>query len=368
MKIKAAVATAPDAPFEFRELDLEAPRDGEVLVRIKGVGLCHTDLIARDQFIPIPLPVVLGHEGSGVVEAVGSGISDLQPGDHVVLSFASCGHCPRCDEDLPSYCQSFPLLNYTGRRMDGTTPITENGADVSGCFFGQSSFASMALASRRNVVKVDKSLPLELLGPLGCGVQTGVGSIMRSLACKPGTTLAVFGGGTVGLSAVMGGKIQNCATIIVVEPLEARRALAMELGATHTIDPFAVSDLSAAIREIAPAGLDYALETSGRVGVVEAALASLGSHGILGLVGVPPNPEDGVMVNLAVAITFGHQIKGIIEGDSDIEGFIPEMVALYQAGKLPFDKMIRTFPLSQINEAIQAQHDGDCVKVVLIPD
>lgn len=368
MKITAAIATEPHAPFEIRELELESPQANEVLVRIKGVGLCHTDLIARDQFIPLPLPAVLGHEGAGIVEAVGTEVSDISPGDHVVISFSSCGHCPRCDEALPSYCQSFPLLNYTGRRPDGSTPLKENGADVSGCFFGQSSFASFALAPRRNIVKVPKSAPLELLGPLGCGVQTGVGAVMRSMACKAGSTIVIFGGGTVGLSAVMGAKVQGCRSIILVEPVAARRELAIGLGATNTIDPISVKDIPVAIREIVPAGVDYAFDASGLPSVVEAGLASLGSHGMLGLVGVPPRPEDSLTINLASVITFGHQIKGIIEGDSDLETFIPQMIELHEAGQLPFDRLIQTFPLSQINEAVRAQNDGRVVKVVLIPD
>ena len=368
MKITAAVATAAHAPFDIRELDLGEPQANEVLVRIVGVGLCHTDLIARDQFVPLPLPAVLGHEGAGIVEAVGSEVEDLAPGDHVVISFASCGHCPRCDEHLPSYCQSFPLLNYSGRRPDGSTPLRENESEISGYFFGQSSFASHALAPRRNVVKVPEDAPLEILGPLGCGVQTGVGAIMRSLACEAGSSIVIFGGGTVGLSAVMGAKIQGCDPIIVIEPVPARRELAMELGATHVIDPNGSPDVPAAIREIVPAGVDYAFETSGLPKVVEGAMASLGSHGMLGLVGVPPKPEDSLTVNLAAAITFGHQIKGIIEGDSDLHTFIPEMVALFKAGKLPLDKLVTTYPLRKINEAVEAHHSGSAVKVVLIPD
>lgn len=368
MKITAAVATAPHAPFEIRDLEIESPRADEVLVRITGVGLCHTDLITRDQFIPLPLPAVLGHEGAGIVEAVGSDISDLVPGDHVVMSFSSCGQCPRCAEELPSYCQSFPVLNYTGRRPDGSTPITDCKTEISACFFGQSSFANFALAPRRNIVKVAKSAPLELLGPLGCGVQTGVGAIMRSLACEAGSSIAIFGGGTVGLSAVMGAKIQGCKSIIIVEPVEARRKLAVELGATHAIDPKSTDDVTAAIQTIEPTGLDYAFEASGLPTVVETALASLGSHGMLGLVGVPPNPEDSVPINLATIITFGHQIKGIIEGDSDLQTFIPEMIALHANGQLPFDKLITTYPLSQINEAVRALHDGEVIKVVMVPD
>lgn len=363
----AALARAAHAPFTLEPLTLEAPRAGEVLVRIAGVGLCHTDLIARDQFIPIPLPAVLGHEGAGIVEAVGEGVTKVAPGDRVVLGFASCGQCPRCAEDLPSYCQQFPVLNYAGCRGDGSSGLSQEGAPVSGHFFGQSSFAGLALANERNVVKVEADdVALDILGPLGCGFQTGAGGVLRSMDCPPGSTLAVFGGGPVGLAAVMAAAIRQCATIILVEPIAARRALALELGATHALDP-ADGDLAAQIRAILPAGVEFAFETSGREAVIEAALASLTSHGLLGLVGVPPRIESSLSVNIAALITYGHRIHGIIEGDSDLDSFIPELIEHYRAGRFPFDRLIARYPLSQINEAIAAQARGDCVKAVLIP-
>jgi aryl-alcohol dehydrogenase len=368
MDIKAAVARTPDGPFTLEAATLDAPRADEVLVRIVGVGLCHTDLIARDQFIPIPLPAVLGHEGSGVVEAVGASVTKVRPGDRVVLSFNSCGACPRCVDHLPSYCQHFPQLNYAGGRTDGSSGVSIDGRPASANFFGQSSFASHALAFERNVVRIeDPDAPLELLGPLGCGFQTGAGGIMRSLACSAGSSLAIFGGGPVGLAAVLGAVHQQCGTIILVEPIAARRALALELGATHVIDPMAAGDLTAAIRAIVPAGVDFAFETSGREAVVEAALAALGSFGLLGLVGVPPRPESALSVNLATLITYGRRIHGIIEGDSDLDGFIPELVALHRAGRFPLEKLVKTYPLERINEAIRDQARGACLKAVLIP-
>lgn len=366
MKITAALATKPHAPFSIETLELEAPREDEALIRIVGVGLCHTDLIARDQFIPIQLPAVLGHEGAGIVEAVGARVTKVRPGDRVVLSFASCGACRRCADDEPSYCQSFPALNYAGMRADGSTPLQRDGERVSGVFFGQSSFATYALARERNIVKVAADDPLDILGPLGCGIQTGAGGVMRSLAAKAGSSIAIFGGGSVGLAAVMGAKVQACATIICVEPHASRRALALELGATHVIDP-AGGNIGDAIRAILPQGVDYAFETSGLEPVIDTALSCLGAHGTLGLVGVPPKPESMTSFNIAALITYGHNIKGIIEGDSDPDVFIPELIALHHAGKFPFDKLIRTFPLAQINEAIEAQHKGAFVKAVLLP-
>lgn len=367
MDITAAVTRRPHADFTIEPVQMEAPRDHELVVRIAGVGLCHTDLVARDQFIPIPLPAVLGHEGAGVVEAVGAGVTKVKPGDTVVLGFHSCGSCARCRDDLPSYCRDFPVLNYLGARPDGSSGLSQDGKRISAHFFGQSSFASHALVNERNVVKVDATgLDLAILGPLGCGFQTGAGGVMRSLACHPGSSIAIFGGGPVGLAAVMGAVIQQCATIILVEPLAARRQMALELGATHVIDPLA-GNVTDAIRAILPDGIDYGFETSGREEVVAAALAALGSHGLLGLVGVPPRLDSSLSINLASLITYGHRIVGIIEGDSDPDRFIPELIALHRQGRFPFDRLIRTFPLGEINQAVTTQHQGGCIKAVLLP-
>jgi aryl-alcohol dehydrogenase len=367
IRARAAVARAPGAPFAIEEVEVEAPRPDEVLVRIAGVGLCHTDLIFRDQFVPYPLPAVLGHEGAGIVEQVGADIVGLKPGDKVVLAFSSCGHCARCGEGLPSYCRDFPPLNYAGMRLDdGSKAFSRANEPIASHFFGQSSFATRTVARARNVVRVDDAVPIERLGPLACGFQTGAGAIIRSMACPPGSSLVIFGGGPVGLAAVMGARIQGCDTIILVEPVTARRTLGRELGATHMIDPTA-GPAGDAIRNILPGGVDFALDTSGRVDAIEAGLAALAPRGLLGLVGVPPRAEDSLSLNLAAAITYGQRVMGIMEGDSDPQSFIPELIAHHRAGRFPFDRLIRTFPLDDINEAVAAQARGDCVKVVLIP-
>jgi aryl-alcohol dehydrogenase len=365
MEIRAAVARAPHTDFSIETATLEEPGPGEVLIAIAGVGVCHTDLVARDQFIPIPLPAVLGHEGSGTVLSVGAGVTKVAAGEPVVLSFTSCGHCRQCAANLPSYCREFPALNYSGARPDGTSGVRIDNRAVSANFFGQSSFATHALAHERNVVKVPDRAGLEILGPLGCGLQTGAGGVMRSLACPRGSSIAIFGGGPVGLAAVMGAVVQGCALIVLVEPIESRRRLALELGATHVIDPTR-GDVAAAVRSIASEGVEFAFETSGKESVVETALSTLSSHGLLGLVGVPPTPQSSLTINLTALITFGHRIHGIIEGDSDLDRFIPELIALHRAGSFPFDKLIKTFPFEHINEAIEAQLRGECVKAVLV--
>ena len=368
MQTTAAVARAPKGDFTIETVDIEPPRGGEVLVRIVGVGLCHTDIVFRDQFVPYPLPAVLGHEGAGVVEEVGEGVTGLAPGDRVVLGFSSCGHCTRCNEGLPSYCREFPALNYAGMRLeDGSKALSNGEGPISSHFFGQSSFATRAVVRARNVVKVeDPDAPLETLGPLGCGFQTGAGGVMRSMACLPGSSIAIVGGGPVGLAAIMGAKIQGCSTIVLIEPVEARRDLAFQLGATHVIDPDA-ADVTAALRAIRADGVDHAFDTSGRVDAIQAVLAALAPRGMLGLVGVPPTAKDVLPVNIAAMITFGQRLIGIMEGDSDPQTFIPELIAAHRDGRFPFDRLVRTFPLAEVNEAVAAQKRGDCVKVVLIP-
>lgn len=367
MDIIAAVAREAKGTFSIETVQIAPPQPHEVRVRIVGVGLCHTDLVARDQFIPIPLPAVLGHEGAGIVEVVGEEVTKVKVGDAVIIGFNSCGQCARCNEQRPSYCREFPQLNYSGAKPDGSTGLSIDDVPIAASFFGQSSFATHALANENNIIPVDsEGIALETLGPLACGFQTGAGAIMRSLACTPGSSLAIFGGGPVGQAAVMAAVVRGCSPIILIEPLAARREMALKLGATHVINP-SEGDVTGAIRSIVADGLDFALETSGREAVVEAALASLASRGMLGLVGVPPKPESSLAINLASVITFGHRVVGIMEGDTDLHGFIPELITLHRNGQFPFDRLIQTFPLDQINEAVSAQHDGLCIKAVLIP-
>jgi len=365
MKITAAVARTPGADFTLETVELDEPRADEIRVRIHAVGLCHTDLVARDGAMPFALPAVLGHEGAGVVEAVGSDVTKVATGDRVAITFRSCGACARCKSGDPAYCHSMPAMNYIGMRLDGSKSIHQDGADLASNFFGQSSLATHALTYERNVIKLPADMPFEVAGPMGCGIQTGAGGIMKALACEGGSSLLILGGGAVGLSAVMGAKIQGCGTVIVVEPHAVRRALALELGATHVIDPVAEPDLAAAVRAIVAIGVDYAFDTTGRPDTLTATMACLGPKGVFGIVGIPPagTPMPG---DLGTVLTFGQTVRGIIEGDSDPDVFLPELMTHWREGRLPLERLIKTFPLAQINEAVVAQHHGDCVKVVLL--
>ncbi|MBQ0923557.1 NAD(P)-dependent alcohol dehydrogenase [Saccharopolyspora endophytica] len=365
MDITAAVAAEVGGEFSLQPATLAEPGPGEIVVEIAGVGLCHTDLAAKDGHLPFPLPGVLGHEGSGVVVAVGAGVTKVAAGDKVVLSFNSCGRCRECLDDEPAYCHDFMSHNFGGARPDGTSTLHQQGVALGSEFFGQSSFATHAIAHERNVVKVADDAPVELLGPLGCGVQTGAGAVLNSMDCLPGRTLLVLGGGSVGLSAVLAGVVRELQRIIVIEPHADRRDLALSLGATHVIDPGA-GPLAEQVRAIVPDGADYAIDTTGIPDVLNQALQALGHRSKVGIIGVPSDPEAAMALPLIQAQVLGVRVMGIVEGDSDPDVFIPELLELHRTGRFPFDKLIKTMPFSQINEAVAAQHQGAAVKIVLV--
>lgn len=364
MQITAAVVGQPGAPFTLEAAELDEPRADEILIRIAAVGVCHTDVVGRDGGMPLAMPVVLGHEGAGTVETVGSAVTKVAPGDRVAITFRSCGACARCKSGNPAYCYTMPMLNYVGVRPDGSKAIRQGDVAVSSNFFGQSSFATYALAYETNVLKLPDDIPFEVAAPLGCGVQTGAGGVMLALACPKGSSLLITGGGAVGLSAVMGAVIQGCAPIIVVEPHAPRRALALQLGATHAIDPAQDQDLAAAVRAIAPYGVDYAFDTTGRPDTLTAVMGALAPKGVFGIVGITP-PGTRMPGEMGTVLAMGQTVRGIIEGDSEPDVFLPVLINHWRAGRLPLEKLIQAFPFDQINHAIDAQHHGDCVKVVL---
>ena len=362
MQVKAAVLRDPAGEYAIETVDLAAPAADEVLVRIVGAGMCHTDVVPRGGMMAAP-PVITGHEGSGVVEGVGADVVGVQVGDHVVLSFDSCGQCANCRADQPAYCDTFFARNLSGRNLDGSTPVRDAaGNEVSARWFGQSSFATHCLATARNVVVVDKSLPLELLGPLGCGIQTGAGSILCAMDVQPGTSLVVFGAGAVGLSAVMAGRVAGATTIIAVDLQPHRCELALELGATHVLDGVD-ADIVARIIEITGGGAQYGFDTTGIPTVIKNGLMSLRMTGTMGLVGV----QLGDLV-LDAFSTIGKTMINILEGSAKPQEFIPRMIQLWQDGRFPFDRLIQTYPMSQINEAEQSSLAGGTIKPVLIPD
>lgn len=366
MDIQAAVLRAAEGAYAIEDVSLREPGPGELRVRIVGAGMCHTDVLPRAPGMLATPPIITGHEGSGVVEAVGPGVEagGLSVGDHVVLSFDSCRACANCIAGHPAYCDTFFFRNLSGYDLDGTTPVTDgDGNPVAARWFGQSSFATHCLATPRNAVKVDADLPLELLGPLGCGVQTGTGSVLIALGVTAGSSLIVFGAGAVGLSAVMAGRVAGAATIVAVDLNPARLELATELGATHVFDG-ASDDLLAQLQAATAGGAQFSFDTTGVPAVITTALQSLRPTGTCGLVGV----QQGELVIDGLTLAVGRNVKGILEGDAVPQIFIPQLIELWRQGRFPFDRLVETFPLDQVNEAEQASAKGDVVKPVLVPD
>ncbi|MGH7805473.1 MAG: NAD(P)-dependent alcohol dehydrogenase [Candidatus Binatia bacterium] len=365
MKIQAAVLRAGDKPYSIETLELAGPGPGEILVKIAATGMCHTDMIPRaPEFAALAAPpLVTGHEGAGVVEEVGPGVTGIAKGDHVVLSFDSCGACLPCRGGHPAYCETFLPRNLSGRHLDGSSPAKDaSGNPVGARWFGQSSFATYAIASPRNAVVVDRSLPLDVLGPLGCGIQTGAASVLVAMGVRAGSSIAIYGAGAVGLSAVMAARVAGSTTIVAVDLNAGRLELAKELGATHVIDGRA-TDVTEQIMALTGGGLDYAFDTTAVPAVILGAINTVRPPGTIGLVGV----RGADLVLPPMALELGRTIMGIIEGDAVPQRFIPQMITLWKQGRFPFDRLIQKFPIAKIDEAERASLAGEVVKPVVVP-
>jgi aryl-alcohol dehydrogenase len=313
---------------------------------------------------PVPLPAVLGHEGSGVVEAIGAKVTKVEPGDHVVLSYRSCSKCRNCLAGDPSHCLKIFECNFSGTRDDGSCTLHQSGHAIHCNFFGQSSFSTYALATEANTVKVDKALPLKLLGPLGCGIQTGAGAVMNTLAPAAGSSIVIFGCGSVGLSAIMAASVVGCTSIIAVDLNAKRLELALELGATATINPGS-EDPVERVQELTHGGADYSLECTAVPSVFRQAVDSLSVTGVCGLVGAAAMGTE-VLLDMN-SIMFGRTVKGVIEGGSVSDLFIPILAELFRQGRFPIDKLVTFYPLNEINKAVKESEDGLVVKAVLLP-
>jgi aryl-alcohol dehydrogenase len=355
----AAVLRATDAAYSIETVEVGPPRRGEVLVRVVGAGMCATDHFGRSGLLGDAfLPAILGHEGAGVVEAVGDGVTGVAPGDHVVLTFDSCGACEACAGGTPTCCASFEALNLGGRRPDGSASARDaTGAELTSRWFGQSSLAGHAVATARNVVKVDAEAPLELLGPLGCGVQTGAGAVLNVMRPSPTQSVAVFGTGAVGLSAVLAAALCGVRDVVAVDVDESRRELALELGATRAVDG-ADPDVVAAVGAV-----DFTLDTTALGPVMANAVLALRRPGLAVLVGAGLE-----MLTLHPSALAGRSVTYVYEGGGVPQVFIPRLVELWRAGRFPFDRLVRTYPLAEIDTAEADAHAGRTVKpVILLP-
>jgi aryl-alcohol dehydrogenase len=363
MRITAAVARERFGAFSIETLDLTDPRPDELLVRIVASGMCQTDQHGRDGYYNTPLPAVFGHEGAGIVAAVGNAVTKFAPGDHVVISYPWCGVCSNCRRRMESHCQKNFDLKMRGTRLDGSTLMSQDGAPVYSAFFQQSSFATHAIANERFAVKVRNDAPLDLLGPFACSGQTGAGAVLNTMQPRPGDAFAVFGVGAVGLSGLMAARIAGCDPIIAVDIRASRLALARELGATHAIEHTGSTDVVADIRKITGDGVRFSLETSAQPTVFRAAVEALMPAGTCVLLG---SARSGTEVTLDMPfLQFGRVVRGVIQGESHPQEFIPKLVDFLMQGKMPVDRMMTFYPLADINRAAQDSSDGTTIKPIL---
>jgi aryl-alcohol dehydrogenase len=349
--------------WSLEALELADPAPNEVIVRVVASGICQTDVHARDGFFPLPWPAVYGHEGAGVVERVGAAVTAVAPGDHVIMANPSCGECANCREGYEAYCTHSRRIKSTGVRLDGSVALRRGEAPVYGSFFQQSSFATLSLATARNVIKVPREAPLDVLAAFPCGVNTGAGAVMNVLKPRAGDSFAVFGAGTVGLAGLMAAKLAGCDPIIAVDVFENRLELARALGATHAVDARR-TDLAAEVRRIAGGGgVKFSLEAAGVPPALRAAVDALAPRGVCCLVG---SARDGVDASIEMRVLQqGRVVRGCIQGESVVQEFLPQLVELYRAGKLPVDRLVRHYEFAAINEAVADMLAGHTIKAVL---
>lgn len=358
MHATAAVLREHGGLPQLEAVEVGGLRPDEVLVEVEAVGICRTDTEFGHFW---PVPAVLGHEGVGVVAAVGDSVSYARPGDRVLMTFNHCGSCRPCLEGSPAYCRNFDSLNFSGARPDGTSAIHAGGVPLNAHFLGQSSFATHAVATERSIVKVPTGIPAEILAPFGCGFQTGAGAVLNVLDASPGDSVAVFGAGAVGLAAVAAAAAAGCTNITVADLDPARLAKARLLGAHHTVDA-STQDLAAAVRASCPDGFDAAVDTTGVQAVLRAATEVLTTRGTCAVVGVGPSTEISLdwrtMLN-------GRTLTGVIAGGSVPRVFIPRLIDLHLAGRFPVDGLIEVQPFGDLAKAFEASRSGEVVKAVV---
>ncbi len=365
MDIQAAVLRSVNGPFVLETVNLDPPGPDEILVELVATGICHTDLAVRDGTLPFPpLPAVLGHEGAGRVAALGAAVREFAIGDPVVLSFAHCDTCPSCGNGAPAHCATFLPLNFMGARADGSCALhAPDGGAIHGHFFGQSSFATHAVVKASDAVKVGEDIPLEWLGPLGCGIQTGAGTILNTLKPRPDQSVAIFGVGAVGLSAVMAARLLGCAPIIAIDIRPDRLALALGLGADHAIDPAAIDAVSAIQALTGGLGAEATVEARGRPQVVAQAIRATRRGGEVALVGL--GRLDAPLPLVLGDLLGGAVIRAVVEGDSVPASFIPALIEHHRQGRFPFERLLSFYPFEAIDQAIHDAETGKAIKPVL---
>ena len=362
MHIKAAIIEEKGKNFEIVDMDLDPPKAGEVLVRIAACGVCHTDDMARLQFAPVPLPAVFGHEGCGIIEKTGEGVTDFKVGDKVGFSYGWCGKCEACRTAKPYACLENYRLNFGGVQFDNTKRLRYKGREVSS-FFGQSAFATHSVVHLNNLIPAPDDVPLELIGPLGCGIQTGAGAIFNYLRPEADTSILVTGCGSVGLSCIMAAKIAGCSKIIACDIMESRLQLALELGATHVLNAENVADTVSAVLDLTGgAGVNYAVDCTGIPACVRRSLVSTCSAGVCVVLGMTQDLTIHVETEL---MGRSRTLAGLVEGLSIPQVFIPKLLNYYRQGRFPFDSLIKLYDFNDINKAFEDSNSGKVVKAVL---
>lgn len=364
MKIKAAVVKEAGAPYEIKEIELQEPKGKDVLVKMVASGLCRSDYGERNGN-SIKFPNVLGHEGAGIIESVGEGVTDFKPGDHVLLSYGYCKHCEHCDGGHPASCSDWLKINNSGTNARGEYVLKDGDVDVNN-FFNQSSFATYSLTDESNLVKVDKSMDLRMVGPLSCGIGTGSGAVFDVLQPKPGSSIAVFGTGAVGFAAIMASKIAGCSQIIAIDINEDRLKDALRYGATTVINGMNTDAADEILKITDQKGVNYTIDTTGNNKVMNQALQVTKSGGTFIPLAVTKNNFE---VNTFFDLVFGNkEIKGVLLGNTIPKYHLPRLIDYYQKGQFPFDEFIEYFDFEDINKAEEASISGRVIKPVVIMD
>jgi aryl-alcohol dehydrogenase len=366
MKIKALVVEEKDAPFELHEIELEDPGPGEALVRIVATGVCHTDEITRGGDMPMPFPSILGHEGAGIVEKVGAGVTRVAPGDRVVIEWPWCGECRNCLEGEPRYCLRMGEAVVSGHRFKGErkgkSAYSREGEPIHGHFFGQSSFGTHAIALATALVNVPDDVPLELMGPLACGLATGAGAVLNEARPGLGDSLLIVGVGAVGLAAIMAARSTGATTIIAADLHDSRLDLAREFGGTHTINSGS-ADLVEEVARITGSTVDFAFDCTGVIPVIEKAAETVGMLGTLVLIGGAPAGAKFSLDHLGAL--WGKRVIGVLGGGGRSGQLITALIELYRQGRFPFDRLVRYYELDQVEEALADSASGKVVKPIL---
>jgi S-(hydroxymethyl)glutathione dehydrogenase/alcohol dehydrogenase len=364
MRIKAALLVTPNRELEVDDVELDEPRSDEVLVRLHASGVCRSDLSIIDGTWPAPLPIVLGHEGAGVIEAVGPGVDVARVGQHVVLTFAPpCGRCRFCLEGRANLCVLAATCFERGSLADGTTRMRWKGRTVHH-LASVSSFATHAVVPAAGAIPIIEDLDLSLACLLGCGVTTGVMSVTNRAGVRPGQSVAVFGCGGVGLSAIQGARLVSAYPIVAIDPLAGKRELARTMGATHVVDPTAVA-ADEAIRSIVPGGVDYAFEALGSPPVISTAFSAVRDGGCTVLIG---QPAMGINASFPIydVTQFEHRILGSNLGGANPLLHVPPLAVLAQRGLLDLDRLVtHRYSLADTNEAIDMARSGEAGRVVI---